>query len=85
MPHYHGGIGITTGVGVNLLPMWLYNRFWRKRRTRGDYFTVTYSSGNVDFEGGVKTHVSIEEIAGRLLESVRSERTNVAGSTEERR
>ncbi len=64
------GIGIPTGISVNWLSMWLYNRFWRKRRTRGDYFTATYSGGDIDFEGRVKTRISVEEIFQNLLKSV---------------
>ena len=67
------GIGIPTGIGVNWLSMWLYNRLWRKRRARGDYFTATYSSGGIDFEGRVKTHISTEDILQNLLESVKTQ------------
>jgi len=53
------GIGIPTGVGVSLLSQWLYHRWVRKRQAKGDYFTVTYSGGYIDFEGRVKIPNSI--------------------------
>lgn len=62
-------IGIPTGIGVNWLSQWLYHKL-RKRQARGNYFTATYSSGSIDFEGRVKTHISAEDILDKLLESV---------------
>jgi len=67
------GIGIATGWFVN----WSYDRWrnWRlrKRQAKGDYFTVTYSEGYIDFESRVRTRISTEEILKKLLEAFRSE------------
>ncbi len=63
------GGGIPSGLVAN----WLFHKLLRKRQARGDYFTVTYASGGIDFEGRVKTHISTEEIINRLLESAKNE------------
>ncbi len=65
------GIGIPTGIGVNWLSIWLYQRYHRKRQTKGDYFTASYSNGGIDFEGRIKSHISTEEIVKSLLESLK--------------
>jgi len=66
-------IGIPTGIGVNWLSSWLYHKFLIKKRSKGDYFTATYSKGGIDFEGSVKTHISAEEIIQKFLESTKNE------------
>ena len=66
-------IGIPTGIGVNWLSPWLYHKFLRKKRPKGDYFTATYSKGSMDFEGSVKTHISIEKIMQKFLEPDRKD------------
>jgi hypothetical protein len=63
-------IGIPTGVGVNWLSIWLYQRYQRKKQDKGDYFTTTYSNDGIDFEGHVKSHISTEEIIKSLRESL---------------
>jgi hypothetical protein len=67
------GIGIPTGVGVNWLSIWLYQRCQKRKRAKGDYFTTNYSDGTFDFEGRVKTHISAEEVLENLLESLKRE------------
>ena len=66
------GIGFAIGWVVN----WSYDRWhsWllRRKRGEGDYFTATYSSGYVEFEGRAKTRVSTQEIL-KSIEQWKSE------------
>ena len=66
-------IGIPTGLGINWLSQWLYHIVSKKRRTKGDYFTATYSKDTIDFEGRVKTSISTEEVMRKFLEPTKNE------------
>ncbi len=66
-------LGWVGGIPSGLIANWLFHKFLRKRQARGDYFTTTYSSGSIDFEGHVKAHISADEILENLLESVKHE------------
>lgn len=65
-------IGIPTGIGVNWLSQWLYHKFSRKKRAEGDYFIATHSKGSIDFEGRVKTNISVEETMQKFLEPTKN-------------
>ncbi|MGD9115603.1 MAG: hypothetical protein PVJ61_00255 [Dehalococcoidia bacterium] len=65
------GIGIPTGIGVNWLSIWLYQRYQRKKQAKGEYFTASYSNGGIDFEGRVQSRISAEEIMKGVLESLK--------------
>jgi hypothetical protein len=62
-------IGWFGGIPSGLVANWSFNRFSRKKRTKGDYFTMTYSSDGINFEGSFKTRISSEQI----IESVKNE------------
>jgi len=51
----------------------LFHQFLKKMRARGDYFTVTYSSKGIDFEGRVKANISTAGILDNLAESMKND------------
>jgi len=66
-------LGWLGGIPSGLVAQWLYHKLSRKRLAGRDYFTATCSSGSIDFEGRVKTHITAEEILERVLESTKKE------------
>lgn len=58
--------GIPSGLAVNIL----YHKYrdWRKRKSKTDYFTSTWSDNKVKFEGQVSSGtVDMGEIAKKVL------------------
>lgn len=66
-------VGIATSVIKPLFAHWLKGRRLRKTQSKNDYFIITCSGGNIEFEGRFKTSISAEEIFEKLLESTKNE------------
>jgi hypothetical protein len=64
-------ISFVIGVGASYLADSLFKKFARRRK--GQYFTVTYESGIMHFEGQTPKDVSIDEIAKQLFEMKQGE------------
>ena len=63
-------IGWLGGIPSGLVGNLLYHKYleWRKRKSKADYFTSTWSENTVKFEGQVSSGtVDMGEIARRVL------------------
>lgn len=54
--------GIPSGLFVN----WLFHKYLRWRRSKGDYFASTFSGGMWQFEGRISHTGSIEDVVRQL-------------------
>jgi len=63
-------VGIPTGIGVNWISQWLWRKLSKRRQSKGDYFTATYSTESIEFEGRIHSNISSEQILKNLVKPI---------------
>jgi len=60
-------LGWLGGIPSGLVANWLYNK-WQQRKLRGkDYMNISYSNGEMFFEGKSSSKISIDQILSQLV------------------